>query len=66
VATIAPPSSRVAPAVTWDVQEGVAVVVLDLTGQPVNVISRAVKDEFLACFAALSDDSRVQTVAFFS
>jgi len=66
MATLAPPSSRVAPAVTWDVQDGVAVVVLDLKGQPVNVISRAVKDEFLACFAALADDPRVQTVAFFS
>ena len=55
-----------APAVTWEVTDGIATVVLDLKGQPVNVISRAVKDEFLACFAALADDARVRAVAFFS
>src|SRR5437016_10176142 len=56
---------RTAPAVTWDVQDGIATVVLDVKGQPVNVISRAVKDELLACFAALADDSSVSAVAFF-
>src|SRR5439155_24620225 len=66
VSTIAPPQSRTAPAVTWDVTDGIATVVLDLKGQAVNVISRAVKDEFLACFAALADDARVRAVAFFS
>src|SRR6266511_5990026 len=66
VSTIAPPSTRTAPAVTWDVSDGIATVVLDLKGQPVNVISRAVKDEFLACFAALADDPNVRAVAFFS
>src|SRR6266566_3528213 len=55
-----------APAVTWEVTDGIATVVLDLKGQPVNVISRAVKDEFIACFAALADDARVRAVAFFS
>ncbi len=39
---------------------------LDLKGQAVNVISRAVKDEFLACFAALAADANVRAVAFFS
>src|SRR2546428_8797025 len=62
----APRRSRAAPAVTWDVTDGIATVVLDLKGQAVNVISRAVKDEFLACFAALADDARVRAVAFFS
>src|SRR2546426_1250584 len=65
MATIAPPA-RTAPAVTWGIADGIATVVLDLKGQPVNVISRAVKDEFLACFAALADDARVRAVAFFS
>jgi len=65
MATLASPA-RSAPAVTWDVDDGVATVVLDAKGQPVNVISRAVKDEFLACFAALADDARVKAVAFFS
>src|SRR5438094_2378234 len=67
VATIAPsPAARTAPALTWDVADGIATVVLDLKSQPVNVISRAVKDEFIACFAALGDDPSVKAVAFFS
>ncbi len=65
MATTTAPSLS-APAVTWDVNDGIATVALDLKGQPVNVISRAVKDEFLACFAALADDARVRAVAFFS
>jgi 3-hydroxyacyl-CoA dehydrogenase/enoyl-CoA hydratase/3-hydroxybutyryl-CoA epimerase len=66
VATIASPPARSAPAVTWEVEDGIATVILDLQSQPVNVISRAVKDEFLACFAALADDASVRAVAFFS
>src|SRR6266496_796370 len=67
MASIAPsPAARTAPALTWDVADGIATVVLDLKAQPVNVISRAVKDEFIACFAALRDDARVRAVAFFS
>jgi 3-hydroxyacyl-CoA dehydrogenase/enoyl-CoA hydratase/3-hydroxybutyryl-CoA epimerase len=62
--TAAPPSS--APALTWEVNDGVAVVIIDAKGQPVNVISQSVKDEFLACFAALADDPAVQAVAFMS
>src|SRR6266571_5008756 len=67
MATIAPPpAARTAPALTWDVADDIATVVLDLKSQPVNVISRAVKDEFIACFAALADDPSVKAVAFFS
>ncbi len=66
MSTIARPPARSAPAVTWDVQDGIATVVLDLKDQPVNVISRAVKDEFVGCFAALADDPSVRAVAFFS
>src|SRR5437879_9419966 len=65
MATIAPPA-RTAPAVTWGIADGIATVVLALKSQPVNVISRAVKDEFLACFAALAGDPSVKAVAFFS
>ena len=65
MATTTAPSIT-APAVTWDVNDGIAIVVLDLKGQPVNVISRGVKDEFLACFAALAGDTRVRGVAFLS
>ncbi len=61
-----PAASRGEPALTWEVQDGIAVVVLDCQGQPVNTISRAVKDEFRACFETLANDASVQAVAFFS
>src|SRR5213079_1803935 len=41
-------------------------VVLDCKDKPVNTISRAVKDEFRACFETLANDTSVQAVAFFS
>ena len=54
------------PALTWEIQDGIAVVVLDCKDKPVNTISRAVRDEFRACFERLANDSSVQAVAFFS
>jgi len=54
------------PAITWDVQDGIAIVTLDSKDQPVNVISRAVKDEFIATFELLGNDPAVKAVAFFS
>ncbi len=54
------------PALTWEVRDGVAIVLMDCKGQPVNVISRSVKDEFLITFAGLEQDPAVQAVAFFS
>jgi 3-hydroxyacyl-CoA dehydrogenase/enoyl-CoA hydratase/3-hydroxybutyryl-CoA epimerase len=54
------------PALTWEVQDGIAIVVLDSKDKPVNMISRAVKDEFRACFETLANDASVQAVAFFS
>ncbi|HXF95364.1 MAG TPA: fatty acid oxidation complex subunit alpha FadJ [Gemmatimonadales bacterium] len=58
--------SRAPRALTWAVDDGIAVVTLDLPDRPVNVISRAVKDEFLAAFEALGRDPAVAAVAFFS
>jgi len=54
------------PALTWDVLDGIAVVTLDKPDAPVNVISRAVKDEVYAMLVALERDARVRAVAFFS
>ena len=54
------------PALTWEVQDGIAVVVLEDKDHPVNTISRTVKDEFRACFEALGNDANVKAVAFFS
>jgi len=53
-------------AVTWEVTDGIATVVLDLKVSPFNVISRAVKDEFLACFAAVSRRMRACAPSPFS
>ena len=53
-------------ALTWELADGVAVVTFDLKGESVNKISRAVKDDVHATFAALEGDRAVQAVAFFS
>ena len=54
------------PALTWDVQDGIAVVTLDKPDAPVNVISQSVKDEVYAMLTALERDAHVRAVAFFS
>jgi 3-hydroxyacyl-CoA dehydrogenase / enoyl-CoA hydratase / 3-hydroxybutyryl-CoA epimerase len=54
-------------ALTWELgDQGVAVVTLDLQGEPVNKISSAVKQDLLATFEALERDAAVRAVAFFS
>jgi 3-hydroxyacyl-CoA dehydrogenase/enoyl-CoA hydratase/3-hydroxybutyryl-CoA epimerase len=54
------------PHLTWEIQDGIAVMVLDVQGAPVNTLGRAVKDEFIAAFQALEHDPNVRAVAFFS
>lgn len=54
------------PALTWDVQDGIAVVTLDRPDAAVNVISQSVKDEMYAMLTALERDPRVRAVAFLS
>jgi 3-hydroxyacyl-CoA dehydrogenase/enoyl-CoA hydratase/3-hydroxybutyryl-CoA epimerase len=51
---------------TWSIEDGIAVIVLDVQGAPVNTLGRAVKDEFIAAFQALEHDANVRAVAFFS
>ena len=54
-------------ALTWElVDGGVAVVTFDLKGEPVNKISRAVKQDVQATFEALEQDASVKAIAFFS
>src|SRR2546422_704358 len=53
-------------ALTWELVDGIAVVALDLKGEPVNKISRAVKNDFLGTFESLERERAVQAVAFFS
>ena len=54
------------PALTWELQDGIAVLSLDVPDRPVNVISRAVKDEFNAALERLAVERDVQAVALFS
>jgi 3-hydroxyacyl-CoA dehydrogenase/enoyl-CoA hydratase/3-hydroxybutyryl-CoA epimerase len=54
------------PAITWDIQDGIAVVTLDKPDSPVNVISQSVKDEVYAMLTALERDPRVRAVVFVS
>jgi 3-hydroxyacyl-CoA dehydrogenase/enoyl-CoA hydratase/3-hydroxybutyryl-CoA epimerase len=53
-------------ALTWELEDGIAIVRLDVPGHAVNVISRFVKDELVALFEELATDARVQAVAVFS
>ena len=55
-----------AAALSWEVADGIAVVTFDLPGEPVNKITQAVKEEFIATFEALGRDAEVKAVAFFS
>jgi 3-hydroxyacyl-CoA dehydrogenase/enoyl-CoA hydratase/3-hydroxybutyryl-CoA epimerase len=58
--------ARAAAALTWELAGEVAVVTFDLPGEPVNKISRAVKDDVRATLDALEHDRAVRAVAFFS
>ncbi|HEX4601558.1 MAG TPA: fatty acid oxidation complex subunit alpha FadJ [Gemmatimonadales bacterium] len=53
-------------ALTWELVDGTAVVSLDLKGEPVNKISRAVKQDLLATLESLERDGTVKAVAVFS
>jgi 3-hydroxyacyl-CoA dehydrogenase/enoyl-CoA hydratase/3-hydroxybutyryl-CoA epimerase len=48
------------------VTDGIALVTLDTPGEPVNVISRAVKDEFIALFEQLERDHAIQAAVLIS
>ena len=48
------------------VEDGVAVLTLDLPGESVNKFSRAVRDEFAAAFAALQNDAAVRAIVIAS
>jgi 3-hydroxyacyl-CoA dehydrogenase/enoyl-CoA hydratase/3-hydroxybutyryl-CoA epimerase len=53
-------------AIRWEVEDGVAIVTLDVPGKPVNTISAAVKAEFRSTFDGLARDASIKAVAFFS
>ena len=53
-------------ALTTAVEDGIAVVTLDLPGESVNKFSRAVKDEFTDVFAELQRDAAVRAIVIIS
>ena len=55
-----------ANALTVALEDGVAVLALDLPGESVNKFSRPVKDEFGAAFAAAQADPAVRAIVFIS
>jgi 3-hydroxyacyl-CoA dehydrogenase/enoyl-CoA hydratase/3-hydroxybutyryl-CoA epimerase len=54
------------PALSVSMETGIAVVTLDTPGEPVNVISRAVKDEFAALFSRLESDATIHGAVLLS
>ena len=53
-------------ALATTIEDGVAVVTLDLPGESVNKFSRGVKDEFNAAFAELQRDAAVRAIVIIS
>ncbi len=53
-------------ALKWQVEDGIAVLTLDVAGKPVNTISAAVKAEFRSTLADLAKDTSVKAVALLS
>jgi 3-hydroxyacyl-CoA dehydrogenase/enoyl-CoA hydratase/3-hydroxybutyryl-CoA epimerase len=53
-------------ALSTALEDGVAVITLDLVGESVNKLSRVVKDEFMAAFAALQQDPSVHGMVIIS
>jgi len=53
-------------AFSWEIADGIAVVTLDLQGEPVNKISSAVKKDMIATLEALAGADGVKAVAVFS
>ncbi|MEO5590014.1 MAG: fatty acid oxidation complex subunit alpha FadJ [Gemmatimonadaceae bacterium] len=53
-------------ALTTEIIDGVAVITIDLPGEPVNKFNRAVKDEFVALFDRLQSDLTVRSAVLIS
>ena len=53
-------------ALSTEIVSGVAVITIDLPGEPVNKIDRAVKDEFVALFDRLERDLNVRAAVLIS
>jgi 3-hydroxyacyl-CoA dehydrogenase / enoyl-CoA hydratase / 3-hydroxybutyryl-CoA epimerase len=66
--TATPPAdvSRKSGAMTIDVDNGVAIVTMDLPNEPVNKLNQAVKDDFIDVMRRLDGDTSIQAAVFIS
>lgn len=53
-------------AVRTEIQDGVAVLILDVPGEPVNTLNRGVRDEFIAIIDRLERDTSVEAAVLIS
>ncbi len=53
-------------ALATDILDGVAVITIDLPGEPVNKFNRAVKEEFVALFDRLERDLNISAAVLLS
>ena len=58
--------TRYKPALSVEVNDGVAIITFDLPGESVNKLSRSVKDEFVALVTRLERDTTVNAAVFIS
>ena len=52
--------SRKSRAMAIDVEDGVAIITMDLPNEPVNKLNRAVKDDFIELIRRLDGDASIQ------
>jgi len=53
-------------ALSLEVQDGVAIVTIDLPNEPINKITRGLRDEFLAMFDRISRDPQIRAAVIIS
>ena len=58
--------SRKSGAITVDVEDGVAVITMDLPNEPVNKLNQAVKDDFIELIRRLDGDASIQAAVLIS
>ncbi|MBC7974258.1 MAG: enoyl-CoA hydratase/isomerase family protein, partial [Myxococcales bacterium] len=58
--------SRKSGAMTIDVEDGVAIITMDLPNEPVNKLNQAVKDDFIELMRRLDGDASIQAAVLIS
>jgi len=58
--------SRKSGAMAIDVEDGVAIITMDLPNEPVNKLNRAVKDDFIELIRRLDGDASIQAAVLIS